>query len=220
MTSRRSLPNIGTVTPDERPQETLELKETAIWRFEDGEEVLNIAPIRRAIEFLTEGRDKSQPELSILAFDVLQAIITGHRVELFKDAFQRTRIAPRTMARRHLHVAAGRSVLTDAGPAPAVVDAAAAEWLRLSLRNEDARFKDLVDAELIDAIRAARAGNTSSLSTICARLSLACGAFDDAQKPGEEFADALDRVRLAYANAGPRPKTNPLRKRKMKRKSR
>ena len=199
---------------------TLQLNETGIAEFE-GQELVNIGPITQAIDFLTEGRSRVVPELSILAFDVLQAIITGHRVDVFKDVYARTRVALRTMTRRHVHFAAGRVVLgPDAALLPAPVDGAAANALRSALANEDARFRGLADATLIDAIQAARSGNESSLSTICAHLSLACGAFDDVQKPGEAFADALDRVRLAYANAGPRPKVKPSKKRKSKRKSR
>ncbi|MEI9940374.1 MAG: hypothetical protein WDO69_24420 [Pseudomonadota bacterium] len=194
---------------------------SAINRLPDGTEVIHIGEIIDAIDRLTEGRSKAHPELSILAFDVLQSIISGHRVEVFKDVYERTRVALRTMARRHVHFAAGRAVLgPDSTLLPAPADGAAANALRSALANEDARFRGLPDAELIDAIEAARVGNESSLSTICARLSLACGAFDDVQRPGEEVAAALDRVRLAYVNAGPRPKTKPSKKRKSKRKKR
>lgn len=99
---------------------TLLLTETGVARLPDGSVAVNVGPIVRALEFLTEGRGEDRgtdelgnplPDLMSLAFDVVQSIILGgrkadyfrrvkHELEIQGDAAGQSSLALAKQAKR------------------------------------------------------------------------------------------------------------------------
>jgi hypothetical protein len=181
----------------------LELTETGIARFE-GRELVNVGPLVQAITFLTEGRDREHPEVAILAFDVIQSIITGSRLKHFaKVAEASANASPyrHVLAMQHIW-RVGRGPNEFDPPLPQAPAEVVAGGLRTMLGTVDPGVRKAKRKPFIAAVNEVRAASSDEeLPRIAADLALSTGLLGHKKRAREDWAEALDRVRKSFSAA-------------------
>jgi hypothetical protein len=197
VTGRERRDSVQSVT-GKPPTTPLTLTETGIAYDLQGNELVNIGPIIAAIDWLTEGRSKEHQEVSILAFEAIQSIITGRRLGWMKEIAEDI-ATNRPLTYVHVMAQIQRAAQPPMGLPPAPPELAA-DGVRAMLAALERPFRDLEAKEVAHAIAAVRF-KPEALAAEAARLSVLCGAFGFAQRADEEFVDALERARKSYAGA-------------------
>lgn len=224
-------------------QETLLLTETGVEHLPDGSLAVNVGPIVRALEFLTEGAGEDRgtdeqgnplPDLMSLAFEVIESIIVGGRkADVFRqlkrelderNAGSRSAVALAKQARRVVPTAQA----TALDQAAAALQVLLAELRGLSLAEEAAR-------ELSQALEAFRSFGADRWVSATAQLLVAAkalGVTPEAAPPRERWSKRKRPPKLKRRSPAPvekaktprraaKPEPKPAKRaKKRKRKSR